>query len=106
MALNSSLVITAGVVAVAYMYYRGRTNNTENGFDKDDVYLLSNADEADITHREKRHEERGVHAAQRTAEKIIMQANSGSVASHTVESDSLLNADTTSRYGGEHANVY
>lgn len=106
MALNSSVVITAGVVAVAYLYYRGRSNNSENGFNKDDVYLLSNADEADITHREKRHEERGVHKAQKTAEKIIMQANSGSNVSHSMESDSLLNADDTSRYGGEHANVY
>lgn len=105
MALNSNVIIAAGAAALVYVWYKGRTQSS-SGFDANDVYLLSNADEADITHREKRHEERGVHKAQRTAEKIIMQANSGASAAHSVLKDGMLNADDTSTYGGEHANVY
>lgn len=105
MALNSNLIITAGAVALVYVWYKGRTAAPPTP-DPHDLFALSKDSESDIVHRTHEREERAVARAEKKAEQIILQANSASYAPHQTQFDGLLTADDTGAYGGEHANVY
>ena len=106
MALNSNLVITAGAVALVYVWYKNKKGSGPPTPDPHDLFALSKDSESDIVHRTHEREERAIARAEKKAEQIILQANSASYAPHQMQFDGLLTADDTGAYGGEHANVY